>query len=181
MIEGRKINLRLMTKEDVEEFVKQGNVYKEYGEYLPPVFHSLAERMKRYEEKSGWWEENEGALVIETKDGCMVGVLGFFKRDLHLSGYEIGYGILKKENRGHGYACEALRILSAYLFELKPVPRLCILTSPANAPSRRISEKCGYKLEGTLRRAAFVRGEYQDLLCYSLLREECPPMKDVLP
>ncbi len=181
MLEGRKINLRLMTKEDVEEFVRQENIYKERGEFLPPIFHSLAERMKRFDEKKGWWDENEGALVMETKQGEMLGIIGFFTRDLHLSGYELGYGILKKQNRGRGYVSEALRILSAYLFELKPIPRIYLLTHSENAPSRRVAEKCGFTLEGTLRKAAFVRGAYADLVCYSLLREDCPPLRDVLP
>ena len=53
MLEVRTINLRLMTEKDLEELVKLENIYKEQGEWVPPAFHSLAERKMLYEDKSG--------------------------------------------------------------------------------------------------------------------------------
>jgi RimJ/RimL family protein N-acetyltransferase len=47
---------------------------------------------------------------------------------------------------------------------------------PDNVGSRRVLEKCGFTLEGTLRKALFHHGRYQDLSLYSVLRNECPPL-----
>jgi ribosomal-protein-alanine N-acetyltransferase len=46
--------------------------------------------------------------------------------------------------------------------------------------ARRVAEKCGYKLEGTLRQFFFTRGEYVDYVQYSLLRNECPSLAEAL-
>jgi RimJ/RimL family protein N-acetyltransferase len=92
----------------------------------------------------------------------------------------VGYIILRREDRGRGYGTEALRIFSAYLFDAKPTERLQLVTMAGNVPSRRIAEKCGYQLEGTMRKFGFVRGKYVDAVMYSLLREECPTLAEVL-
>jgi RimJ/RimL family protein N-acetyltransferase len=110
----------------------------------------------------------------------MLGGIGFFQPSPHLSGYEIGYAIFRPQDRGKGIMTAGLRIFSAYLFEAKDIPRLQVVTSTGNVPSRRIAEKCGYKIEGTLRRSYFTRGEHHDCDVLSLLRTECPPLAEAL-
>ena len=51
---------------------------------------------------------------------------------------------------------------------------------PLRANSRRIAEKCGYRLEGTFRKFGFCRGEYQDHEVLALLREDCPSLAKAL-
>jgi RimJ/RimL family protein N-acetyltransferase len=46
---------------------------------------------------------------------------------------------------------------------------------PENAASRRIAEKCGFVLEGTVRGAFFSGGRNKDVLLYSLLRDDPRP------
>ena len=75
---------------------------------------------------------------------------------------------------------EAVHIVTAYLFEHEPIGRIQILLDPRNAGSRRVAEKAGYTLEGTLRHAHFDRGEYLDLLVFSILRNEAPKLSDLL-
>jgi RimJ/RimL family protein N-acetyltransferase len=75
---------------------------------------------------------------------------------------------------------DALPIFSAYLFELKPIQRLCLLTAQGNTASQRVAEKSGYRHEGTLRKAFFLRGAHRDCELYSLLREECPSLASLL-
>ena len=111
----------------------------------------------------------------------MLGNLAFFKDVKYHAGYEVGYLILRREDRGKGYMSEALRIFSAYLFELKPIPRLQITTVKGNAAARRIAEKCGYQLEGTFKNHGFLRGRYIDVERLALLREDCPLLLEVLP
>ena len=75
---------------------------------------------------------------------------------------------------------KAVKIFSAYLFELKPIHRLQLNCLKGNTGSRRVAEKCGYKLDGVMREVSFHRGEYCDLELFSLLRSECPSLKEVL-
>ena len=180
MLEGPKITLRLFTDADIETFVAAQNVVAEQEPYLPPRLRSLQLMRKHYEEKKGWWDEHEGHLAIVDKADRVLGGIGFFRSSPLESGYELGYDLLRRADRGKGYVTEAVRIFSAYLFELKPVPRLQILTDAENIASRRVAEKCGYVLEGTMKKAIFNRGEYADLVIYALMRENCMSLAEAL-
>lgn len=180
MIEGNKIILRLFTPEDLDEYVALLNTYDEQGEYLDARLRPPAAVRKEYEESNGWWGEERGGLAIATKQGRLLGLIGFFRSHPMTAGYEVGYGILRRQDRGKGYGTEALRIFSSYLFDLKPIARLYLLTAKRNMPARRIAEKCGYQLEGTFPQYWFIRGQYQDAVQYGLLREDCPSLADVL-
>ena len=46
--------------------------------------------------------------------------------------------------------------------------------------SRIVAERVGYTLEGTLRHAHFDRGEYLDLLLFSIVRGEVTPLSELL-
>jgi RimJ/RimL family protein N-acetyltransferase len=41
-----------------------------------------------------------------------------------------------------------------------------------NFASQKVLEKAGFKKEGTIRKSAFIKGEWRDGCLYSILREE---------
>ncbi len=49
-----------------------------------------------------------------------------------------------------------------------------------NEGSQAVLKKCGFQFEGVMRKAIFHQGRNQDIQLYSLLREECEPLKDRL-
>jgi RimJ/RimL family protein N-acetyltransferase len=63
----------------------------------------------------------------------------------------------------------------AHLFNAKKQNRIQLVIDPENEASRRIAEKCGFQLEGTARGAFFNGGRSQDVLIYSLLRDDPRP------
>jgi RimJ/RimL family protein N-acetyltransferase len=67
---------------------------------------------------------------------------------------------------------EAVSLLVTYLFLTKKINRLQIVVPPLNAASRRVAEKCGFKLEGVMRGVYFLNGMHQDVEIYALLRNE---------
>jgi len=172
MLEGKSLNLRLMEESDLDEYLDLDNRYAEQGEFLPPRFRSRTSIRKDFQDTNGYWGDDKGCLVITTKEGRMVGCISFIRRIPAQAGIEIGYQILKKEDRGRGYGTEALRMIVAFLFESKPIPRLEIVTTADNSAARRIAEKCGFRHEGTMRSSFYVRGRYVDSVVYGLLREE---------
>jgi RimJ/RimL family protein N-acetyltransferase len=179
MLEGRNVILRLFSEDDLDEFLKLENTYAEMGEFAPIGFRLPIQFRKQFSETGGW-DDNLGRLLITGKQGRLLGQIMYIKEPSFQSGYEVGYVIFRREDRGHGYASEALRIFSAYLFGLKPIPRLQLSTHTDNIAARRVAEKCGYKLEGTMRQVYFTRGEYTDCVLYSLLRDECPSLDEAL-
>jgi RimJ/RimL family protein N-acetyltransferase len=179
MLKGRKVILRLFTEEDLEELFALDSEIAARGEYFPIALHTLSDMRKQFRE-TGWWQEDQGRMVIARGDDEMVGAIVFFRPSPMLAGYEVGYAIFRPEDRGKGYMTEALRIFSAYLFELKPIPRLQLGLFSGNAASRKVAEKCGYQYEGTQRQAGFLRGAYRDRETFSLLRSGCVPLSEAL-
>ena len=172
MLKGRNITLRLVADDDLDEMAALLANITDRGEYYPISLRSLTD-MRRKVAETGWWENEQGQMLITGGDGTRLGHIFYFLADKYRGVHEIGYSIFRPADRGKGIMSAALRIFSAYLFEIKPIPRLELLIDVNNAASRRVAEKCGYRHEGVLRQYIFMRGEYHDCDALSLLRGEC--------
>lgn len=179
MIESRNIVLRTVRAGDIAPICRLTEHVLDSGEFWPLRMVSELQMHRKYEE-NGLWSDDESMLVITDRAGNLLGNIGFFKFMHYAEGYEIGYRIYAPHERGKGYMTEALRIFSAYLFELKPLPRLQVNVLEGNLPSLRVAEKAGYSYEGCLRKLVFSHGRYHNLRMYSLLREECPALAEAL-
>ncbi len=179
MLRGRKVVLRLFTEDDLEKLFALDSDLAARGEYFPIALHTLSDMRKQFRE-TGWWQEDQGRMVIASGEGETLGAIVFFRPSPMLAGYEVGYAIFQPGDRNKGYMTDALRIFSAYLFELKPIPRLQLGMFKGNLASRKVAEKCGYQYEGTQRQGNFLRGQFRDRETFSLLRNECLPLADAL-
>ena len=179
MIKGKLINLRTMRQEDIYEIFSLTSDLSQRGDYWDVRLSSEPMFKKRFQE-TGCWNDTFGTMVITDKSDRLIGEISYFKGVWYLPGYEVGYRIYRDEDKGKGYTSEALKIFSAYLFECMPIKRLEIQFSKGNIPSRKVAEKCGFKFEGLKRQAVFTKGKYDNLELFSLLREECPSLKEVL-
>ena len=74
--------------------------------------------------------------------------------------------------RSKGYCTEAARILIDYLFLSKSTVRIQTHTDARSVASQRVLEKTGSKKEGIARKSLFARGEWRNMILYSILREE---------
>lgn len=170
MLEGKNINLRLVERDDVG-FVSDILNNLEFNEYDPITQISEAEMTKGFDSPSQLAILTEGRFfIIAKKDGTKI---GFIRHGLLLPHrlMEIGYIIIPSE-RGKGYATEAAKIIVDYLFLSKDIVRIQAGTNIRNKASQKVLEKVGFKREGTLRKAMFVRGEWFDTFLFSILREE---------
>ena len=84
--------------------------------------------------------------VEEKSSGRLIGRVGFTNQR-GWPGFELGWTIIP-EFQGKGYATEAARMLLPYAFDVLDQPRVISLIHPDNAPSRRVAEKLGEKIEG---------------------------------
>jgi ribosomal-protein-alanine N-acetyltransferase len=91
-----------------------------------------------------WSKWPAGPYLVELlADGKLIGSTGltFESHDRALTGY-----VFAKDAWGYGYATEALQAMVSLSKELK-VRYLHGLCHPENIASRRVMEKCGFKLE----------------------------------
>ena len=168
MLEGNRVNLRLMEKEDLPLFAEWTNKPEVFGEYNPLRQTSKTEIEKDFD-KGGL--EYTG-FIVEKKNGGKIGLICHFTL-MHPAGrlLEIGYSLVPEE-RGKGYGTEAVRIMADYLFLSKNVMRIQACTDTRNLASQKVLEKAGFKKEGTMRKYLFIRGEWRDAIMYSIVREE---------
>lgn len=96
----------------------------------------------------GHWELlGYGYYAVEEKaSGNLIGRAGFTNHAGWL-GFELGWTIVP-EYQGRGYATEAARMLLPYAFGALEQSRVMSLIHPDNAPSRRVAEKLGQRIEG---------------------------------
>lgn len=76
------------------------------------------------------------------------------------------------EFHGYGYGSDAVTQMITYAFEDRNLRRVSARPGSFNEASIALLESLGFRHEGTLREAAWFRGEYHDMLWYGLLREE---------
>ena len=166
MLEGKKVNLRVLEKEALPMFAEWLNKPEFIGECNHLRQISRKEIEKDYDERK--LEKTE--FFIEKKDGSKIGYIWHFIHPFtRLS--EIGYFLVPNE-RGKGQCTEAINILIDYLFLSKDIMRIQANTEQRNIASQKVLEKAGFRKEGTVRKSFFNRGEWRDCYLYSILREE---------
>lgn len=109
--------------------------------------------------------------ALSRANGEFLGSCGLHPR-CGAGGLEIGYWVHVDHTR-RGYATEMASALTRAGFELFRVDRMEIHCDPANEASRRVPEKLGYQLEGTLkRRIPWPVGPAHDKEVWTLLAEQ---------
>jgi len=164
MLEGKNVNLRVVEKESLPLYSEWINNPEFYGEYNPLEQESRAEIEKNYDSAP----PEKRKFFVEKKDGTKIGVVNTFPVGGLL---EIGFTLIPSE-RGKGYGTEAVQIMVDYLFLSRDLVRIQAYTDPRNMTSQRVLKKAGFKKEGVVRKSMFIRGEWRDLLLFSILREE---------
>jgi RimJ/RimL family protein N-acetyltransferase len=107
------------------------------------------------------------ALDVE---GKAVGGIGFkMQEDVHRRSAEIGYW-LGREFWGRGIATEAVKATTEYAFKTFDLCRVYACVFAWNPASAKVLEKCGYLLEGRLRKAILKDGKMTDGLLYAYVR-----------
>ncbi len=176
MLHGSRITLRQIRSADLEALYAAHADIRNRGSYFPlgvqsePAFH------KAFSEGE-LWQKEEGTLLIETPDGEMAGHIEFFRPVTYWDAWELSYQLYDTRFAGKGYTTEAVQLMVDYLFGAKKPERIQLAIAPANTASRRVADKCGFTLEGTMRSAFFNDGRSQDLLIYSLLRTDGRPWR----
>jgi RimJ/RimL family protein N-acetyltransferase len=167
LLEGKLVNLRIVEKEDLALFAEWVNNPDFYGECDILDQRARTEIEKRFENSP----PEDRKFVIQKKDGTRIGIIASELHSEYGGFLEIGFNIVPDE-RGKGYCSEAVRIMVDYLFLSKTLDRIQARTDTRNLSSQKVLEKTGFKKEGQLRKAAFIRGVWTDLFIYSILREE---------
>ncbi len=174
MLKGRLVTLRPVRRGDLDAMYAAHVEIANRGAFFPLGVRSEPAFMREFEE-TGFWEREEGTLLITTSEGELAGHVEFFMPVAYWDGYELSYQVYDAKFSGRGYVTEAVQLMVDYLFATKKRHRIHLVIVPENGASRRIAEKCGFVLEGTARGAFFNQGRNHDVVLYSLLRDDPRP------
>ena len=163
MLEGNKVNLRIIEREDLPVLQEWDNNPEFMGEYEPFRQETRTDLEKIYDNL-----RDEQWFFVEKKDGTKIGFINHF---LSAGEIELGYFIVPSE-RGKGYVSEAITIMVDYLFLSKDAVRIQAKADTENMASWKALEKTGFKRGGVLRKTFYCRGKWRDDCMYSILREE---------
>jgi RimJ/RimL family protein N-acetyltransferase len=112
--------------------------------------------------------KTESFSAVSLSDGQLIGHALLWGIDAHNRGAHIGLALLR-DARGRGYGNDIVRVLCRYGFVVRSLHRLQVDTLADNLAMITAAEKNGFVLEGTLRRSAWVTGEFVDEVILGLL------------
>jgi RimJ/RimL family protein N-acetyltransferase len=133
-------------------------------------------RFQRRFAENGGIEQEHGMLVVDKVDEASATLIGSVswhpvQHGPTVACRALNIGIsLFPAHRGQGYGTAAQSLLAEYLFGTRLVERLEATTDVDNLAEQRALERVGFTREGVLRHAQFRRGEWRDVVLYSLLR-----------
>lgn len=172
-ITSARLELREFTLAD-GDLVREVAANAEH-EALPPGAPSDPGRLDDWLAADRRLPEPEGTAVhlmmLDRSLGRIVGSISVFHADWETRSAEIGYGV-RADERGKGYAPEALVAVSRWALTEGGLQRVWLSTIAENLASQRVAEKAGFRLEGTLRRAGLEDDGLHDLVIFALLDDE---------
>jgi [ribosomal protein S5]-alanine N-acetyltransferase len=118
-------------------------VAEDLSGFVKAASEDFLKRLQSATEPDPWsW-----GFAIVDRDNMVIGMAAFKGAPDTSRTVEIAYGI-SAAYQGRGYATEAALGLIAFARESGRVSLVCAHTLPSNDPSKRVLEKCGFRLIG---------------------------------
>ena len=139
MLETGRLKISASSQDIMEQFIEAQTVPE-----LKAAYTEMLNGCLNHPDQWEWY----AIWMIELKDGTHIGELCF--KGLSANGIaEIGYGI-SEEYQNNGYATEAVKAVLEWAFAHPEVTAVEAETDSDNTASRRVLEKCGFALNGSI-------------------------------
>ena len=174
-LEGKRLYLRPSCKEDVPYFLVWIND-EEVRQYLNrQVPLTEAEEVEHLEE-SRKKKNNVFLVIIDKKSKRPIGCMGLHDIDWKDRRATTGAVIGDKRFWNRGYGTEAKMLLLNYAFNTLNLRKICSAVLSFNKRSQTYNRKCGYRVEGVLKKQVFINGAYCDFVMMGLFKEDWLPL-----
>lgn len=174
IIEGKKIQLRVLELEDAKEMKKHWNdlEVRQFVDMVEPCSLEAEEEFIR----NGWkgTKEKKGfTFGIELKSKkLLIGTITLRKIDWINRTAELGISLFNKSYWGRGLGTEATKLMLDYGFSWLNLHHIWLAVLDFNARAVKCYEKVGFKETGKFRKQIYKKGEYHDSLVMDILQEE---------
>jgi ribosomal-protein-alanine N-acetyltransferase len=109
--------------------------------------------------------------IVDKASGKFVGSCNFHDIAPKHNRAALGYAIART-HWGHGYMTECIRSVIAWGVSVAGLHRIEAICDVDNVGSERVMQKCGMRLEGTLRDYRLEQGVYRSFRQYAILAGE---------
>ena len=164
---GEKIILRAIESKDNQmllEIINDPDTEYMLGGWSFPVSQNNQEE---------WYNnlKNEKNVLRCTIDveNTAVGAVMLTDIDYKNGNAEVHIKLSSSNNRGKGYGTDALNTIVKYAFLELRLHCIYAKISQKNNISQKLFSKCGFKEEGILKSRIYKKGEYIDLISYSII------------
>jgi RimJ/RimL family protein N-acetyltransferase len=138
-------------------------------------FISKAQMERRHQRESEYDDTRSGVpFGIQTKDGKPIGYFGLNWVSYHERTTNLGAIIGEPEYIGGGYGMDAMLLTVDYAFNMLDIRKIWLNTMSLNVRVIRMMSKVPFTLEARQRKAAYIEGQWADILSYGMFREEWP-------
>ncbi|MDF2591249.1 MAG: acetyltransferase [Clostridia bacterium] len=173
MYTGQKVRLRAYTREDISirlNYINDIEIANLLTADIPyPIL--LHEEEKWFESITS--QSDRYMFAIETiEDNRFIGGCSINSIDWKNSVATVGIFIGHKDYWGHGYGNDAMNILISFIFNQMNINKIRLISYSFNKRAIKSFEKCGFVIEGILRKEVFKDGIYYDKIAMGILREE---------
>lgn len=172
-LKGNRVNLRLLTEDDVDKIVQWAND--------PEVtqFVTLTYPMT-YEQELEWIKNSSGktdkfVFGIETKDGMYIGNISIANINYIHRTATTGAMIGDKDYWDKGYGSEAKMLLLNYAFNTLNLRKICSGAIAFNERSIAYQKKTGGEVEGVKKAQFYKNGQYYDEIKLAVFKENWKP------
>jgi ribosomal-protein-alanine N-acetyltransferase len=173
---GERTFLREPLRSDQEEFLELRRASRELHEpwepEAPPGFDPYGSEAFRSYLDFGRDGRKQRLLLCRNEDAAILGSFSLSEivRGILQSGC-LGYWVGAPFAR-QGYMSEGLRLVQRHVFQRLDLHRLEANIQPANEPSRRLVQRCGFRLEGFSPRYIKLHGRWCDHERWAITAEE---------
>jgi len=171
---GKKVRLRIVKPSDAEAIYRniKDKAMVQWTSHIPhPYPRPLADQYMRLCRRLWRVGAQYTFSVFSKETGELVGLTGLMRVNGKHKNAELGYWVGKKYwNRG--YATEAVGLILQFGFKQLKLERIYAGTYDKNMPSQKVLQRCGFKHEGTMRKAVYRYRGWHDMYNYGILKSE---------
>lgn len=165
------VYLRALTTDDLERLLRWHNSFELYttlgGHFRYVGREAEADWLRRRLEARD--EVNLAVCLSEPPEH--IGNIYLRNIDWVHRNAELHIFLAEEKHRGKGYGSAAIELLIKHAFEDLGLMRIYLHTLASNSAAIKSYERCGFSLEGRLKRHAFKKGTFEDMLVMGLCRE----------
>ena len=171
-LETERLILRKLRLEDAKDLFEYASD-KEVTKYVTWEPHkSIEDSINLIKFTHERYEKREGIIwgIVCKENKKVIGTCDISPVTKHFRA-EIAYA-LSRDYWGKGIMTEAVKEAIKFGFEKTNLNRIYAFSFPENVGSYTVMEKVGMKYEGLIREYMYIKGKFQDLKLYSILKRE---------